>query len=207
MLLVGIQASAADSLDDSVGYQIRAAAEQGSINDEYHLGLMYQSGNGAQRDDVEAFKWFHKAAIQQHIDAEAKVCAMYISGVGVVKDERDSFGQLMVGMAYSHSLYGIKQNLAEAVKWYRRAAANGVAAAQANLGYAYALGMGGLEKDYVQADMWATLAEEQNDPKTPKARAFLDSLEKRMSSEQIDTAKRLAKQWKERATILPRHAQ
>ena len=37
-------------------------AEQGSVNDQIHLGIMYLNGEGAPKSPEEALKWFQKAA-------------------------------------------------------------------------------------------------------------------------------------------------
>ncbi len=52
---------------------------------------------------------------------------------------------------------GLPQDYAEAVRWYRRAAEQGYASAQFNLGLMYGNGQGVLQ-DYVQAHKWYNLA-------------------------------------------------
>ena len=56
--------------------------------------------------------------------------------------------------------YGVKQDYAEAVKWYRKAAEQGNAYAQFNLGNAYYNG-NGVEQDYAEAVKWYQKAAEQ----------------------------------------------
>ena len=51
----------------------------------------------------------------------------------------------------------VPQDDAEAVRWFRLAAEQGVASAQFNLGVAYAKGEG-VPQDYVSAHMWLNLA-------------------------------------------------
>ena len=53
--------------------------------------------------------------------------------------------------------WGVTQDYAEAVTWYRKAANQGHAAAQNNLGLLYEDGRG-VPQDYVQAHMWFNLA-------------------------------------------------
>jgi hypothetical protein len=55
---------------------------------------------------------------------------------------------------------GVPQDDAEAVRWYRLAAEQGVALAQTNLGVMYASGRG-VPKDDVEAVRWFRLAAEQ----------------------------------------------
>jgi uncharacterized protein len=58
----------------------------------------------------------------------------------------------------------VPQDYAEAVRWYRLAADQGNADAQAGLGYMYALGHG-VPSDYVEAVRWFRLAADQGNAK------------------------------------------
>ena len=68
--------------------------------------------------------------------------------------------------------YGVEKDIVQAVYWYRKAAEQGFAPAQSNLGYLYANGYG-VEKDIVQAVYWYRKAAEQGDT---RAKAALDYL-------------------------------
>ena len=48
---------------------------------------------------------------------------------------------------------GARQNYTEAIRWYRKAAEQGVVKAQYNVGVAYEMGRG-VAKDHAQAVMW-----------------------------------------------------
>ncbi len=52
-----------------------------------------------------------------------------------------------------HTGQGVQQDYAEAAKWYRKAAVQGVAAAQYNLGLMYTNGHG-VTQDYAEAVKW-----------------------------------------------------
>ncbi len=52
---------------------------------------------------------------------------------------------------------GVTQDYAKAVKWYRKAAEQGNAGAQYNLGVMYGKGQG-VPQDYAKAHMWYNLA-------------------------------------------------
>jgi uncharacterized protein len=54
---------------------------------------------------------------------------------------------------------GVRQNYAEAVKWYRKAAEQGYAWAQYNLGFMYFHGQG-VPQDYAEAAKWGRKAAE-----------------------------------------------
>jgi TPR repeat protein len=57
---------------------------------------------------------------------------------------------------------GVKQDYAEAVKWYRKAAEQGEASAQFYLGLMYAKGQG-VKQDYAEAVKWYRKAAEQGE--------------------------------------------
>ena len=72
----------------------------------------------------------------------------------------DAAAQWWVGFSYDQGLSGQAIDQKEAVKWYRLAAEQGNARAQANLGFMYAQGQGVLQ-DYKEAVKWFRLAAEQ----------------------------------------------
>ncbi len=80
----------------------------------------------------------------------------------------------------------------EAARWYRRAAEQGHADGQFNLGLKYANG-DGVPQDYVQAHMWFSLAGAQGRNQAAKNR---DIVAKSMTPAQIAEAQKLAREWK-----------
>ena len=68
-------------------------------------------------------------------------------------------GQCSLGVMYAKG-EGVAQDYAEAVKWFRRAAEQGLAAAQNNLGASYDKGEG-VAQDYAEAVKWYRRAAEQ----------------------------------------------
>jgi len=52
------------------------AAEQGNVDAQNNLGVMYYSGEGVPRDTAKAAEWFKKAAAQGNADAQANLDAM-----------------------------------------------------------------------------------------------------------------------------------
>ena len=58
--------------------------------------------------------------------------------------------------------WGVPQDATESVKWYRKAAVQGSAAAQYNLGFMYLNGTG-VPQDYAEAEKWYRKAAEQGD--------------------------------------------
>ena len=51
---------------------LREKAEKGDAGAQISLGLMYANGEGVPEDDVEAVKWYRKAAEQGHDEALTK---------------------------------------------------------------------------------------------------------------------------------------
>jgi TPR repeat protein len=67
-------------------------------------------------------------------------------------DQGDGIAQNNLGSLYYNGR-GVRQDYAEAVKWYRGAADQGLAVAQYNLGSLYAYGEG-VQQDYAEAAKW-----------------------------------------------------
>jgi TPR repeat protein len=84
---------------------------------------------------------------------------------------------------------GVTQNYAEAVKWYKLAAAQGDAKAQHNLGLMYYEGQG-VPQDFVLAHMWTNLAAAQAHKGAEEIR---DIAAKRMTTAQIEKAQQMAR--------------
>ena len=64
----------------------RLAAEQGWVDAQYHLGLMYADGEGVPEDDEEAVGWYRLAAEQGYASAQTNLGLMYVNGEGVPED-------------------------------------------------------------------------------------------------------------------------
>jgi TPR repeat protein len=86
-------------------------AELGEAEAQNRLGLMYVTGKGVTKNDIEAAKWFRKAAEQGYANAQKNLGLMYDDGTGVTKND------------------------IEAAKWYRKAAEQGHAGAYGNWGW------------------------------------------------------------------------
>lgn len=81
-------------------------AEQGDVDAQYNLGIIYYHGEGVPRNYEEALSWFYKAAEQDDADAQYNLGFMYGRGEGIDK---------------SH---------AQSVAWFKRAADQGHKGAQ-----------------------------------------------------------------------------
>ncbi|MFZ2168120.1 MAG: tetratricopeptide repeat protein, partial [Methylococcaceae bacterium] len=83
------------------------------------------------------------------------------------------------------------QDYNQAVAWYRKAAEQGHAKAQFNLGVMYKKGQG-VPQDYAQAYMWLNLAAAKGLENAVKTR---DNLVKKLTPSQIEEGQRLAREW------------
>ena len=152
--------------------EIKGKAAAGEAAAQFNFGRAYHFGNGIEQDDVEAVKWYRRAAEQGNIKAQHNLGWMYANGRGVERDnveavkwyrlaveQGDVKAQNNLGWMYANGR-GVNLDDAEAVKWYRRAAEQGNATAQNNLGVMYANGQG-VEQDDAEATKWYRLSAEQ----------------------------------------------
>jgi TPR repeat protein len=97
---------------------------------------------------------------------------------------------------------GVAQDDVQAVKWYGKAAEQGHALAQFNLGGMYGSGRG-VKRDEVRSFMWLTLAAEGGDVAAASNRK---KVELNMAPEAIAQALELARLWRaqQRRTAAPR---
>src|SRR6266542_4200866 len=175
LLAVAVRLPAQQSeADRKLFEEIKAKAETGDAQSQYELGAAFFFGNfGVAKDEVEALKWWRKAADQNHATAQHILGLCYDMGRGVVKDEMEAvkwyrkaaqqsyaMAQYILGLCYAKG-EGVAKDEMEAVKWFRKAAEQNDAGAQYDLGVCYANGQG-VAKDDVEAMKWYRKAAEQN---------------------------------------------
>ena len=146
----------------------RKAMEQGLVELQFWLGYCYANGVGVAKDMSEAVKWYRKAAEQGHAKAQYNLGCCYDKD-GIASDmsccymmtsqekrEIESLG-INVFWRFPSANY---DDMSEAVKWWYKAAEQGCAKAQYNLGlcYVYRMGITGDIQDRVK---WFRKAAEQ----------------------------------------------
>jgi len=111
----------------------RKAANQGYARAQTALGEMYESGNGVEKDATQAVEWYRKAAEQGYVLAQTNLGDMYCRGVYFGQSNGGFWNVIGVHIAspYEH-----------AMEWYRKAAEQGYARAQTELGWLYEKGRG-----------------------------------------------------------------
>ncbi len=183
------------------------AAEEGDPKSQFELAMAYLRGRGVPRNNMEAAKWFRKAAIQNYANAESELGLLYAKGMGVPQDlaeamrwfrkaaeEGNATGQYYLGSSYANGIRG-RKDFAEAVKWFSQAAEQGHIAAQRDLGLMYAKGLG-VTQDYIQAYMWLDLSAGSKGEDRGEAAAWRETVAKKMTREQVEEAQRLAREWR-----------
>lgn len=106
----------------------RKSAEQGNIEGQYGLAIMYTAGDGVPKDMNEAKKWFTQAAEQGSAKSIHALAEIYMSGNGV------------------------DPNSPEALSWIKRAADTDSISAINALAAAYRTGRYGLDINLDMAD-------------------------------------------------------
>ena len=138
------------------------AAEEGHVDAQFNLGILYAKGLGVPKNKEDALRWLGKAASQGHAGAK-KELGLLKGGMEKIENEiqhvEDPEEQDDLGRAYLHG-EGVEQNYEEAAKWFRKAAEQGHRAAQFNLGMRYYGGQG-VEKNLTEAFKWISMAMEQ----------------------------------------------
>jgi uncharacterized protein len=148
---------------------LRASAEQGNAEAQFHLGLLYDHGRGLPKNKDEALRWYRRAAMQGDTFAQNSLGDNYWEGTGVPKDDR------------------------EAVRWWRLAADKGFVPAQHSLGKILAGGGQGVPADKPHAYMWLMLSAAQGDDEAARQS---DLLAKQLGPLGVANAKKLVNQWK-----------
>lgn len=109
------------------------AAEQGNIDAQNWLALMYAKGKGVVQSEENAMYWRRKAAEAGNANSQYHLGRMYQTGAGGTQDytkarhwykkaaeQHDMNGFYGLGNLYSRGL-GVEKDPVEALVWYRMA--------------------------------------------------------------------------------------
>lgn len=146
-----------------------------TTNSTYNLATCYEYGLGTNKDSIQAFDRYRKAAKKGHIMAMNKVAQCYATGYGTIQSTEESSkwfekslrkgsaeDLLEVGWQYEIG-NRLRQNYAQAMKCYTTAAEKGLVAAQMKLGDCYLTGTCGAQKNTTDAAKWYQMAANQGD--------------------------------------------
>lgn len=147
------------------------AAELGNASAMRNVGLLYETGQGTQKDLAKAAEWYRKAADKQQPNAMYDLAFLYETGRGVERDyaaaaewykksaeTKNTQAMNRLGYFYENG-WGVPQDYAEALKWYQQAARLDDATAITNIGVLYDKGRG-VKQDPVEAMKWYLRAAE-----------------------------------------------
>lgn len=145
--------------------EIRQKAENGNIQAQSDLGLLYEQGNDVEKDYAKAFYWYKKSAMHGYDVAQYNVGSAYENGRGVQRDlqkaiewysksaeQGNTKSQVNLGMLYLDDM-GVVRDYDKARHWFLLAASNNDTIAMNNLGYMYRSGLG-IPKDDSEAIKW-----------------------------------------------------
>jgi|GEM_PF-4774588 len=186
---------------------LRMAAEKDTTRAphcQYYVGLMYENGDGTQKDYIEAAKWYSRAAAEGQIDAQLHLAYLFREGKGLpvslaqagfwfrkaaemgnLRAQKELAGMCLEGI-------GVDRNAVEAAKWFHKVAEKGDVASQVKLGDLCAKGLG-VSLNLVEAQMWYILADKKGDREAAKKRAENAKL---MNPNQLFEAEKLAKEFR-----------
>jgi TPR repeat protein len=123
-----------------------AAADRGNIDGQFWVGKAYLDGKGVPPSRNTASFWLEKAAAGGHVDAQATLATVYLTGAGRLVD-------MAPGSPLFSDVDRGEPDFGRALKLGLQAAEAGHAEAQALLGYIYSSGPSHI-RDVQQADRW-----------------------------------------------------
>ena len=65
-------------------------AEEGDVDAQYYLGVLYDNGDGVPQDYKEAVRWYTLAAEQGDVDAQYNLDFIHRKGLGVPQDDKEA---------------------------------------------------------------------------------------------------------------------
>ena len=140
-------------------------AEAGNASAQVFIGIMYNQGHGADRDEKKASEWYTLASKQGYLPAQWRLATMYYHGSGVVQDYQ------------------------QAANFYSLAARQGDSYAQNAFGVMLRDGVGVL-KDNTLAYLWFHIA---GDSGFELGAKYRDAIAINMTQEEISTSQSMAK--------------
>lgn len=178
---------------------IELAASRGLDTAQHTLGQLYLTGRGVHENWAKGIEWIKRSAAQGNKLAEYDLAGLVDTNASefsanTTNDLRTnaetgySGYQLILGLLYKIGAPDYPRDEMKALKWLTRAARQGDALAQAELGEIY-LRKESKVRNLVQAHMWLNLAVFQGEF---QARKLRDEAEHLMTSKQISLAQKKA---------------
>ncbi len=156
----------------------RKATAAGSGYAAQQIGWMYEKGKGVPQDDAQAVEWYRRAIQQGEMDACGSLGWLTETGRGTPKDlvaaaklyylgaeAGDSVSQDNLGWLCVSGDGVTQKNYPLAMSLFQKAAAQGNARAEGNIGYLYAHGLG-VPVDKAEALRWFRRSADHGDLKS-----------------------------------------
>ncbi|MCB1431917.1 MAG: sel1 repeat family protein, partial [Alphaproteobacteria bacterium] len=93
----------AQSLQDLPFDKQLKLAKVGDVDAQYVVGLAYETGNRARKDEAEAAKWYRQAALQGNVESQFHLARLVSRGAkGLKKDPETAFKLYQDAAAKGH---------------------------------------------------------------------------------------------------------
>ena len=153
--------------------ELSNCADTGDATCQFKLGEIYNNGEGVSQSYSKAVNWYLKAAEQGMADAQFELYIMYYWGFGVCRDrdDFDEWDRLASEQGHPNTISNEEgqnlepvpnacSDLAEAIKWLKKASEQRHVEAMTSLGQQY-ISAEYLPEDYSEAIKWLRLAAEE----------------------------------------------
>lgn len=188
-----------------------AAAKQGHLGSAASLGSMLIDGEGGDQDIPRGFAWLEWAAAGNQPQALFALANAYELGRGIGRDPKKALdfyrraamaghaeAENAVGTFHLYGAHGLKEDPAEAAKWFRRAAERNNPAGAFNLATLLWRGQG-VAKNATEAYRWfATAGLYGDDAMINRVTGILFQLEEQMTEADIQKAQDSVPDWENR---------
>jgi TPR repeat protein len=153
----------------------RMAVDQGLDRAQHNLGVCFLYGEGVAKDERQAVRYFRMASEQGLTDSQQTLAHCLKYGTGVAKDVREAerYLQMAADQGDTNSQFKLAElsiqnnaDLRKATSYFHKAALQGHALAQYNLGVCYMSGKGVMQ-DQHSALTWLLKAAKQGIPEAP----------------------------------------
>ena len=188
MTALGVMLAAGKGVEqdsEQAVYWFRIASHREYAEAECHLAACYASGQGIEKNQHEAIRLYQRAATQGNPNAQYHLADMIERGAGHLPDASKAvklyqtaaingqvLAQLRLGFLFHSTNRREVELLAKAHHYFLKAAEQGNAEAQCQLGLLYAQGLG-VAQDVGQAAEWYQRASAKAHPKAQFNLAFL----------------------------------
>jgi TPR repeat protein len=181
LLVAGCATTAHGPLDDYNAGNYQKAfqgflplAQQGDRIAEYHVGYMYEHGQGVKKDYVTALSWLKKSADVGYADAQFETGYMYDNGLGIAQDYQEAYRWYKEAADQGNTMAinnigwmcqqgnGVPRDYKRAMEWYLKASKRGNGTASTNIGQMYLNGFG-VPQDQAEGIKWYKTASDQGD--------------------------------------------